>query len=134
MNMSMQASEERDVIEELRSLEGKRFAAMTNRDFDSLEELLDDRLCYTHSSGVRDTKDEYLRAVRDEVYVYGPVTHVENSITVIGDVAVITGEMEADIKVNGTPKKLRNAATAVWAHSSSTWRLLSYQTTPLPSA
>jgi ketosteroid isomerase-like protein len=132
--MTSHAPSHDEVRSEILDLEDKRFAAMTNRDFPALDELLDERLCYTHSSGVRDTKEEYLDAVREHVYVYGPVSHAETQITVVGDVAIVTGEMSADIIVRGNPKKLSNASTAVWARSADRWRLLTYQTTPLPSA
>lgn len=119
---------------ELRQLESARYAAMTERDFDTLARLFDDRLIYTHSSGIRDTKMEYLQAVQDSVYVYGAIEHVESVIYVLDDAAVVHGEMRVDITVNGTPKSLRNAATSVWTHSDIGWRLLSYQTTALPAS
>lgn len=123
-----------DAVNQIRRLEARRFAAMTARDLDELEVIFDDRLLYTHSSGVRDTKADYLYAVRAETYVYGPIAHAETTITVLGDAAVVSGEMRADITVEGKPKTLRNASTAVWSRTGGGWRLLSYQTTPLPSA
>jgi ketosteroid isomerase-like protein len=120
--------------DELRQLEAARYVAMTERDFDTLGRLFDDRLTYTHSSGVRDTKQQYLQAVQDSVYVYGAIEHTESLIHVVGDAAVVHAEMKVDITIKGIPKTLRNAATSVWVRSNTAWRLLSYQTTALPAS
>ena len=131
--MSVLPAPDPTAIDELRRLESARYVAMTERDFDTLTRLFDDRLTYIHSSGVRDTKAGYLKAVRDSVYVYGQIEHSQSEFHVLGDSAVVHGEMRVDITVNGTPKSLRNVATSVWIRSDGEWRLLSYQTTALPA-
>ena len=43
--------------------EDRRYRAMQDADLTTLDELCADALSYAHSSGVRDTKDEYLGKV-----------------------------------------------------------------------
>ena len=45
---------------EIKKLEDRRFRAMIDSDFDTLEGLLDDGLVYTHSTGQSDTHAEYI--------------------------------------------------------------------------
>ena len=48
---------------EVRDLEARRFRAMTERDVPALERLLSGDLVYTHASGWRQTKAEFLAAL-----------------------------------------------------------------------
>jgi Domain of unknown function (DUF4440) len=41
---------------EILALEDKRYAAMSSGDFAALEAMLHDKLLYTHSSGLTDTR------------------------------------------------------------------------------
>ena len=45
---------------EIKKLEDRRFQAMIDSDFHTLEGLLDDGLVYTHSTGQSDTHAEYI--------------------------------------------------------------------------
>jgi ketosteroid isomerase-like protein len=131
--MSIPAPTDSTDVAELQQLEAARYTAMTDRDISTLDRLFDDRLTYIHSSGDRETKDEYLRALRASVYEYGPIEHSQSDFVVAGDVAVVHGEMRAEARVNGAVKFLGSVATSVWIRSDSTWRLLNFQTTTLPA-
>lgn len=41
---------------EIKTLEDRRYKAMLNNDVATLDQLLSDKLVYTHSNGQRDTK------------------------------------------------------------------------------
>jgi hypothetical protein len=45
---------------EIRKLEDRRFQAMIDSDFDTLDKLLGDGLIYTHSTAQSDTRAEYI--------------------------------------------------------------------------
>ena len=49
-----------DVATTVAALEDERYAAMLSGDTGKLDRLLDDRLCYVHSSGRVDNKASYL--------------------------------------------------------------------------
>ena len=113
--------------------EDRRYRAMQEADLGVLDELCADALSYAHSSGTRDTKDEYLEKLRSGHYVYLRIDHPVERVEVVGDTAVVVGRMTADITVQGTAKTIDNLALAVWTRASGDWRLLAYAPTPLPA-
>lgn len=112
--------------------EDRRYRAMQDADLTALDALCAEELSYAHSSGVRDTKDQYLGKVRSGYYVYRRIDHPVERVAVVGDTAVVVGRMTADLEVDGTPKTIDNLALAVWTKASGTWRLLAYAPTTLP--
>ena len=122
-----------DDVRAVLAAEDRRYQAMLDADLATLEELLADALSYAHSSGVRDTKDEYLAKVRSGYYVYRRIDHPVERVEVVGGTAIVVGRMTADIEVTGVPKTIDNLALAVWTRTSGAWRLLAYAPTSLPT-
>jgi ketosteroid isomerase-like protein len=112
--------------------EDRRYEAMINTDLAALDRMLDDRLSYAHSSGARDTKDEYLAKVRSGYYDYLRINHPVERVEVVGDTAIVVGRMTCDLTVQGTPKTIDNLALAVWTRAAGVWRLLAYAPTAPP--
>ena len=113
----------------IRELERRRFDAILARDFDSFSELTHPQLTYTHSNGKTDTLDSYLKKCENGDYVYHRIDHPIDTVTVIGDAAVVIGEMHADMTAGGVRLQLANRSTAVWLRIDGTWKLLAYQAT-----
>ena len=121
-----------DDVATVLAAEDRRYQAMIDTDLATLDEMLDDRLSYAHSSGARDTKDEYLAKVRSGYYDYLRIDHPVERVEVVGDTAIVVGRMTCDLTVQGTPKRIDNLALAVWARTAGEWRLLAYAPTSLP--
>ncbi|VXC42772.1 conserved hypothetical protein [Arthrobacter sp. 9V] len=115
---------------EIRALEDRRYNAVIRGDFDTLESLFHIQLVYTHSRGDRDTLASYLTKLRQGFYKYHRIEHPIDNILLVGDTAIVVGEMNAELSVNGTAKTLTNNVIAVWTKDSGTWKLLAYQPTP----
>ena len=113
--------------------EDRRYAAMLDADLPALDALCAAELSYAHSSGARDTKEQYLEKVRSGYYVYRHIDHPVERVAVVGDTAIVVGRMTADLLVDGTPKTIDNLALAVWTRASGAWRLLGYAPTALPA-
>jgi hypothetical protein len=113
--------------------EDRRYRAMLDADLAVLDELCAGELSYAHSSGARDTKDEYLEKVRSRYYVYRRVDHPVERVAVVGDTAIVVGRMTADLDVDGVAKTIDNLALAVWTRGGGSWRLLAYAPTSLPA-
>ncbi len=112
--------------------EDRRYAAMVAADLGALDRLCADELSYAHSSGVRDTKAEYLAKVRSGYYRYHRIDHPVERVEVVGDTAIVVGRMTADLDVDGVPKTIDSLALAVWVRAGPEWRLLGYAPTRLP--
>ena len=121
-----------DDVPQVLAAEERRYRAMIEADLDALGRLLADEVSYAHSSGVRDTKAEYLGKVRSGYYVYRRAEHPVERVEVVGDTAVVVGRMTADVDVDGTPKTIDNLALAVWVRREGDWQLLAYAPTRLP--
>jgi hypothetical protein len=106
---------------------------MLDADLAVLDELCAAELSYAHSSGARDTKDQYLGKVRSGYYVYRRVDHPVERVAVVGDTAIVVGRMTADLDVDGVPKTIDNLALAVWTRAAGSWQLLAYAPTSLPT-
>jgi uncharacterized protein DUF4440 len=119
-------------VREVLAAEDRRYQAMQDVDLTTLDALCTDELSYAHSSGVRDTKHQYLEKVRSGYYVYRRIDHPVERVALVGDTAVVIGRMTADLDVDGIPKTIDNLALAVWTRASGAWRLLAYAPTSLP--
>jgi Domain of unknown function (DUF4440) len=125
-----------DEAEDVRAVlaaEDRRYRAMQEADLATLDAVCADELSYAHSSGARDTKEQYLAKVRSGYYVYRRIDHPVERVAVLGDTAIVVGRMTADLLVDGTPKTIDNLALAVWTRASGAWRLLGYAPTALPA-
>ena len=122
-------SAEDDVL----AAEDRRYEALLGPDLPTLERLFHDRLSYAHSSGVRDTKDQYLEKIRNGYYDYARIDHPVERVDVLGNTAVVIGRMTADLTVQGTQKTIDNLSLALWTKDSEEWQLVAYASTPLPA-
>jgi ketosteroid isomerase-like protein len=113
-------------------LEDRRYQAMIDADLETMDRLCAEELSYAHSSGVRDTKQEYFEKVRSGYYDYHSIDHPVERVEVVGDTAIVAGRMTADLTVQGTRKTIDHLALAVWAKDGGEWRLLAYAPTALP--
>jgi ketosteroid isomerase-like protein len=113
-------------------LEERRYQSLLSNDIAALEELLDDRLVYTHSNAVRDTKASLIKKLADGALRYERIEHPVDQVILRGDVAVVIGRMRATVVSAGETKNLDNVATAVWVRGENGWRFLAYGPTPLP--
>jgi len=122
-------SEEQDDAATVRDLEDQRYRAVVTGDLDAFARLAHPELAYTHSDGTLDGLESYLSKCRDGYYVYHSVEHPIGRITVVGDTAVVIGEMNAVITAGGTRKTLANRTLAVWVRTAAGWRFLAFQPT-----
>jgi Domain of unknown function (DUF4440) len=105
---------------EIKKLEDRRFQAMIDSDFDTLDNLLGDGLVYTHSTGQSDNHAEYVAKCKKGVFKYRKIERPTENIQVYGDAAVVTGHTKMEVMVDGKPKLLgqhreRNAGTLISA-------------------
>jgi ketosteroid isomerase-like protein len=117
-------------VQIIRELEDRRYAAVVAGDFDDFAAVCHPDLIYTHSNGVTDTLESYLEKCRSGFYVYHEIDHPVSKIVITGGVALVSGEMNAELTAGGTHRQLRNSCLAVWVREGDTWKLIGYQPTP----
>jgi ketosteroid isomerase-like protein len=121
-----------DDVADVLAAEDERYSAMVDADLVALDRLCAAELSYAHSSGIRDTKEQYLSKVRSGYYRYVDVEHPVERVEVVGDTAIVVGRMISDLVVDGVPKTIDNLALAVWVRTDDGWRLVAYAPTRLP--
>jgi ketosteroid isomerase-like protein len=124
---------DKDVAEQIRALEARRYEAVTAGDLAALDGLLAADLVYTHSDAVADSKQSYLEKLAAGHFKYGPISHPETSIVVHGDCALVIGDMRGEVQIAGQVRMLNSRSLAVWVRENGSWVLLAFQPTKYPS-
>jgi ketosteroid isomerase-like protein len=122
-----------DPIAEVERRERAFYAAQTASDVVSLDDIMSDAMTtFGHSTGVVDTKAEYLEGVRAGRYRHGPICRLNGSTRVIGDAAVTIGLIDLMAMPPGAPARtLRLQQVLVWEKENGKWRLYLRQATAL---
>jgi ketosteroid isomerase-like protein len=118
---------------EIKKLEDRRFQAMIDGDFDTLDKLLGDGLVYTHSTGLSDTRAEYIAKCRKGIFKYRKIERPIETIQVYGNAAVVTGHAKMEVMADGEPKLLNSRYTNVWIKDAKGWQMVVWQSTPVPA-
>jgi hypothetical protein len=106
------------------------YAAMLTLDYRVLDEILSDNLSYVHSSGVAETREEYVAALRFGRYEYGAISRVSGGTRMLNGVAITSGVIDMLVGAEGSAKNtIRLRDVLVWAKEGETWRLLLRQAT-----
>ncbi|MET3934623.1 nuclear transport factor 2 family protein [Arthrobacter sp. OAP107] len=111
-------------------LEDQRYSAVLAGDVDTFERLCHPELIYTHSGGNRDSLTAYTDKLRTGAVRYHRIDHRSENITIIGNTALVSVQMNADLTVNGTSMTMHNSALAVWVREEGSWKFVAYQATP----
>lgn len=119
--------------ETIANREAELYKAMLEFDYAALDRLLSDEVRYIHSTGVVETKADYLAGMRAGLYEYGDIRITSNETRVLGPAAMTTGVMEMLVGAKGSAKgTIRLQHVLIWRLESGTWRLLLRQATRLP--
>lgn len=114
----------------LLAAEDARFAAQIRRDFAAIEAGLGEELVYSHATGRRQTRAEYLDALRMGTAVYRRIDVAERSARVYGAVGVTRDVLAMQVG----DRTMRSSVLGVYVWREARWQLVSWQTTPLPEA
>ena len=102
---------------------------MIDANVDGLEALLADDLTWTHSSGVTETKDEFLSSIGQRSVVYESLEIEDAQVRGDGDLYVHTGRLLGQATRDGAVKQLRARFLSVWQFVDGRPRLLAWQST-----
>jgi hypothetical protein len=114
--------------------EQRRCAAMLANNAAELDAVLDERLAFHHSNGGVDDKAAFLAKMAAGRIEYVSIDWSEDSVIALAtDAALLTGRMLTVVRVEGVEKRLDNRVLEGWARSDEAWRLVAFQSTPIPA-
>ncbi|MDR3532367.1 MAG: nuclear transport factor 2 family protein [Rhodopila sp.] len=118
-------------VESVIAREDEFYAAQTASDVAKLDAIMSDSLTrFVHTTGVVDTKAEYLAAVRSGRYRHGSITRLHGQTRVFGDAAVSIGVIDMVSKPEGAPQvSMRFHQVLVWVREAAGWCLTLRQAT-----
>ena len=106
--------------------------AMVDADKDKLAELVSDQLSYGHSSGVLETKAQYIDVIASKKTIYKSINLLEPSVTVAGPNAIARHIFTAETEAGGKPGSARVGVLQVWQKQA--WRLEAARAPGVPPA
>ena len=116
---------------EVMAAERRWAGSVTAMDFKALNEIYDSRLIYAHSTGIIETKDEYLAKLESGKQKYDAIDYEKSTVRVHGDAAVA----HHIVVMKGTnasgPFDNRLMMIHTWVKRGGAWRLAAHQTTQL---
>ena len=123
-----------DFAAEVGEADRLRYVAMVERDMPALDRILADDLIYMHSTGAIDSKGSLIAALRERKFTFKSAGTTDIVVRCYGDSAVFNGKVRMLVEVAGTDHHAFSAFTTVWVRQAGGWRLVHWQSTPLPKA
>jgi ketosteroid isomerase-like protein len=118
--------------DEIKAAEKTWTQAVVKRDQAALGRLLHDQLIYAHSTGIVESKSEYLGKLSAGTQRYDGIDYEAMTVKVHGDSAVVQGTVRMRGATKGEPFDNRLMVLHVWVKSGRSWQLAAHQTTRLP--
>jgi|SRR5690606_13879922 len=123
-----------ETFEQVLALDEARIAATLAGDVARLEPLIGKSLRYVHSSGTDEDRALYLQRVGDGFYDYQQLVSIARAFRRFGEVVLVNGDVEIDVVVREKGRKqFRSRYLQAWALDDGSWRMVSWQSTPLPA-
>jgi len=117
---------------DIRAVEQTWSKAILAKDTPALQKLLADELIYAHSTGIVNTKSNYISKIASGALKYEVVEFESMTVKPYGNTAVMHARMHIrGINQNG-PFDDRMLMMHVWHKSGRDWQLVAHQTTKIP--
>ncbi len=120
------------VEDQVKDAEKAWIAATTKNDFAGLEKILAEDLIYTHSSGVSDTKREFIDNLKKGVRKYESLEYDAMTVKVVGSTAILSGKGRLKVTSNGQSNDMKISLLHVYVKRGNSWQLLGHQSARLP--
>jgi len=106
-------------------------AAVVARDAAELERIFANELIYAHSTGVVETKQQYIERLKSGAQKYDAITHENTKVVDYGNAAVAHSTVRMSGTSNGRPFNDHVMMLHLWVKRGGTWQLAAHQTTKL---
>jgi len=118
-----------DVEREISRLDSQRLEALTRGDASALEQLLSPDLVYTHASGWRQTKAEFLASIRSGELKYHAFSLQGVRMREYGNTVIATGEASAQVRAKGRELDVKLLFLEAYVKQKGRWQLAAWQST-----
>jgi hypothetical protein len=118
---------------QIASLEQRLYRAQVAGSTADIAPMLSADLRYLHSTGVAETRSEYLKGVEDRLYEYGEIASRKVRLNVSEDLAMQDGIVDMTVSAKGARRTLIHLLFClVWRREGAQWKLLYRQATRIP--
>jgi hypothetical protein len=107
--------------------------AMLQADRGALERLVADQLSYGHSSGLVESKAQFVDVIANRKTLYKAITLSEPSTVMAGDNAIVRHVFSNTTETGGKTASISVGILQVWQKQAGDWRLLARQAFRLPA-
>lgn len=122
------ASQEQRLVD----LSNRKFEWLINKQYDSLDKLLDERVQYIHSNGWIQNRKEVIEDLKSGKLNYMKVAVKESLARVYGNTGIVTGLGLFEGTTEGNPFSLNLRYTEVYVKSGKHWKLASRHSNRMP--
>jgi ketosteroid isomerase-like protein len=105
--------------------------AVTSNDYAALEQILSPELIYAHSTGVIETKSDYLGKLKSGTQKYDVIDHQKTTVKLHGTAAAAHSIVIMQGVSPTGPFDNRLMMMHLWVKSGGKWQLAAHQTTKL---
>jgi hypothetical protein len=123
-----------DIEKEILAIDDKRYKAMVEKDYVTLDKILADTLRYTHSTARSENKAEYMGVLTSGTVSYAGATRESCEMTAYGNTVVTHGKVAMQVLVGGEIKQLHSMYLNVWVKGAQGWQMVAWASTPIPKA
>ncbi len=121
LTTNAQSSSEKTIL----NLSQKKFQWMVEKQYDSLDRVLDDRLYFVHSNGWAETKKEFFADTQSGKLIYTNISVTEAFVRLYGTSAVIIGRGNFSVRLDGKDMEFDLKYTEVYVYQNNRWQLVS---------
>ena len=114
------------------AVQRQRFDAMVQNDFAALDAILRDDMTYAHSSGVTDTKAQFIDSLRSGRTRYLSIEARDVAVRIHGETALTTGTSRVRIRNANGEQAFTLRFLDVYVRDGGRWRQAAWQSTRLP--
>jgi hypothetical protein len=110
-----------------------KFRWMENRQLDSLNSILDDRIQYIHSNGWIQTKQEMINDLKSKKSILNSVTNINATARMYQGFVIVNGSALFRYEIDGKPGEAPLIYTEVYARRAAGWLLVSRHACRIPA-
>lgn len=116
------------LLTEMNALEASRARAVLAKDSDRLRQMLSDQLMYCHSTGVIDTKEEFLAKIAEGRSIFHAFSAIADAVSEPAEgMRLAAGNLSVDVEIAGNLHEVRGRFFAAWCRHDGTWQLEGFQ-------